>query len=107
MKFEADILISIAKRKPVNLKHDLLPKRFLQRFAVILGLQAAAHHEMMQSGDVGIRCRKIGDHGTVLHDVDPVGKLQDFIKSVRNKNEGCTRLESPDTGKQHVNFRPL
>ena len=55
MEPEGYVPIGVAERQFFGLEDDVLTIRPLQWFPVILSLQAAAHHEMMQLSGIGLR----------------------------------------------------
>ena len=55
MEPEGYVPIGVAERQFFGLEDDVLAIRPLQWFPVILGLQAAADHEMMQLSGIGLR----------------------------------------------------
>ena len=71
----------------VNLQNDLFLKRLLQRLAVIVRLEAATHHQVMQGVHIGVRGHEIGNHRSIFHDIDPVRQIQDLIEPVRYEYE--------------------
>ena len=72
MELETDVLVGVVEREPVDFQHHFLPEGLLQRFAIVLSLQASTDHQLMQPGDVGIRPLEVGNHSAILHHIDPV-----------------------------------
>ena len=81
-----------------------LAEGLLQRLAIVLGLQAAADHQVMQPGDVGLAGLEVGDDGAVLHDIDAVGELQHLVEPVRDEDEGGARLQRPHAREQDLDL---
>ena len=93
MELETHVAVGMAQGQVLGFQHHVVAERLLHRLAIILGLQAAAHHEVMQFRGVCIRRGKIGDDASVLHHIDAVGDFEHLVKTVRDEDEGGARFQ--------------
>ena len=85
VELEADIPVGIAATKAIELEHDVVAKRPLQGFAIIFRLEPPSDHQTVERLDIGFRRLPFGDDPPVLHDVDPIGKLEHFAQRCETK----------------------
>ena len=76
----------------------------LQRLAVVFGLQAAADHQLVQLGDVGLGGRQVGDHRAVLHHVDAVARARAPRRAGARRRRSAARALSARTRANRISI---